>query len=157
MHSEQINPIKIVRCANLLYTVKACIFADDCSTLTDTSTPTCASAPGCSWSDPTCTGECDIQCMSLIQSRLWWHDKVNLILTCWFTVIHCYYLSKQYNICTTSAQRLWFWSNIVQMLYKCSVFAGTLHCYVEQLQATVSSVFFEFIYNDSIPRFIFLL
>ena len=30
-----------------------------------------------------------------------------------------------YNICTTSAQRLWRWSNIVQMLYKCFVFAGT--------------------------------
>ena len=29
-----------------------------------------------------------------------------------------------YNICTTSAQRLRRWSNIVQMLYKCFVFAG---------------------------------
>ena len=29
-----------------------------------------------------------------------------------------------YNICTTSAKRLGRWSNIVQMLYKCSVFAG---------------------------------
>ena len=27
-----------------------------------------------------------------------------------------------YNICTTSAQRLRCWSNIVQMLYKCFVF-----------------------------------
>ena len=31
-----------------------------------------------------------------------------------------------YYICTTSAQRLRSWSNIVQMLYKCFVFAG---CY----------------------------
>ena len=30
------------------------------------------------------------------------------------------------NICTISAQRLRRWSNIVQMLYKCFVFAGTL-------------------------------
>ena len=30
-----------------------------------------------------------------------------------------------YNICTTSAQRLRRWSNIVQMLYKRFVFAGT--------------------------------
>ena len=29
-----------------------------------------------------------------------------------------------YNICTTSAQRLRRWPNIVQMLYKCFVFAG---------------------------------
>ena len=29
-----------------------------------------------------------------------------------------------YNICTTSAQRLRRWSNIVQMLYKCFVFTG---------------------------------
>ena len=29
-----------------------------------------------------------------------------------------------YNICTKSAQRLRRWSNIVQMLYKCVVFAG---------------------------------
>ena len=29
-----------------------------------------------------------------------------------------------YNICTTSAQRLRRWSNIVQMVYKCFVFAG---------------------------------
>ena len=29
-----------------------------------------------------------------------------------------------YNICTTSAQRLRRWSNIVQMLHKCFVFAG---------------------------------
>ena len=29
-----------------------------------------------------------------------------------------------YNICTTLSQRLRRWSNIVQMLYKCFVFAG---------------------------------
>ena len=29
------------------------------------------------------------------------------------------------NICTTSAQRLQRWSNIVQKLYKCIVFTGT--------------------------------
>ena len=29
-----------------------------------------------------------------------------------------------YSICTTSAQRLRRWTNIVQMLYKCFVFAG---------------------------------
>ena len=29
-----------------------------------------------------------------------------------------------YNICTTSAQRLRRWSDIVQMLYKCFVFIG---------------------------------
>ena len=29
-----------------------------------------------------------------------------------------------YNICTTSAQRLRCWTDIVQMLYKCFVFAG---------------------------------
>ena len=29
-----------------------------------------------------------------------------------------------YDICTTPAQRLRRWSNIVQMLYKCFVFAG---------------------------------
>ena len=28
------------------------------------------------------------------------------------------------NICTTSAQRLRRWTNIVQMLYKCFVFPG---------------------------------
>ena len=35
-----------------------------------------------------------------------------------------------YNICATSAQRLRRWSNIVQMLYKCFVFAGHTiqHC-----------------------------
>ena len=31
-----------------------------------------------------------------------------------------------YNICTTSAQRLRRWSNIVQMLYKCFVFSGVM-------------------------------
>ena len=30
-----------------------------------------------------------------------------------------------YTICTTSSKRLRRWSNIVQMLYKCCVFAGT--------------------------------
>ena len=30
----------------------------------------------------------------------------------------------EYNICTTSAQRLRRWSNIVQMLYKCFVFTA---------------------------------
>ena len=29
-----------------------------------------------------------------------------------------------YNICTTPAQRLRRWTNVVQMLYKCFVFAG---------------------------------
>ena len=29
-----------------------------------------------------------------------------------------------YNICTTSAQRLQRWANIVQMLYKCFVLIG---------------------------------
>ena len=33
-----------------------------------------------------------------------------------------------YNICTTSAQLLRRWSNIVQMLYKCFVFAGSDPC-----------------------------
>ena len=32
--------------------------------------------------------------------------------------------NKLYNIYTTSAQRLWRWPNIVEMLYKCFVFAG---------------------------------
>ena len=32
-----------------------------------------------------------------------------------------------YNICTTSAQRLRRWSNIVQMLYKCLVFTGYMY------------------------------
>ena len=31
-----------------------------------------------------------------------------------------------HTICTTSSQRLRRWSNIVQMLYKCFVFAGLL-------------------------------
>ena len=31
-----------------------------------------------------------------------------------------------YTICTTSAQRLRRWSNIVQMVYKCFVFTGML-------------------------------
>ena len=31
-----------------------------------------------------------------------------------------------YSICTTSAQRLRRWANIVQMLYKCFVFAGII-------------------------------
>ena len=30
------------------------------------------------------------------------------------------------NICTTSAQRLRCWSNIVQVLYKCFVFTGSV-------------------------------
>ena len=34
------------------------------------------------------------------------------------------YVKHLYNICTTSAQCLRHWSNIVQMLYKCFVFAG---------------------------------
>ena len=29
-----------------------------------------------------------------------------------------------YNICTTSAQRLRRWADVVQLLYKCFVFAG---------------------------------
>ena len=29
-----------------------------------------------------------------------------------------------YNICITSARRLWRWSNIVQVLYKCFAFTG---------------------------------
>ena len=29
-----------------------------------------------------------------------------------------------YNICTTSAQPLWRWADVVQMLWKCFVFAG---------------------------------
>ena len=32
-----------------------------------------------------------------------------------------------YNICTMLAQRLRRWSNVVQMLYKCFVFTGTLY------------------------------
>ena len=34
------------------------------------------------------------------------------------------FVKHLYNICKTSAQRLRRWSNIVQMLYKCFVFAG---------------------------------
>ena len=42
------------------------------------------------------------------------------------TAVASYPASKKhlYNICTTLAQRLRRWSNIVQMLYKCFVFAG---------------------------------
>ena len=44
-------------------------------------------------------------------------------LVAWFPVPN----TKQlYNICTTAAQRLRRWSNVVQMLYKCFVFAGYL-------------------------------
>ena len=32
--------------------------------------------------------------------------------------------NTKHNICTTSAQRLRRWSNIVQMFYRCFVFAG---------------------------------
>ena len=32
-----------------------------------------------------------------------------------------------YNICTTSAQRLRRWADVVQMLYKCFVSAGKEH------------------------------
>ena len=35
-----------------------------------------------------------------------------------------------YKICTTLAQRLWRWTNIVQMLYKCFVFAGITQLYL---------------------------
>ena len=35
-----------------------------------------------------------------------------------------------YNTYTTSAQRLRRWSNIVKVLYKCFVFAGTLVTYI---------------------------
>ena len=48
-----------------------------------------------------------------------------------FTVLKLYHKTGEpvnknhlYNICTTSAQRLRRWSNIVQMLYKCFVFVG---------------------------------
>ena len=55
-------------------------------------------------------------------------------------------LSKQsvtshfYNICTTSAQRLRRWSNIVQMLYKWFVFTGVTSHNVEHTAASISSV-----------------
>ena len=60
-----------------------------------------------------------------------------------------------HNICTTSAQRLRRWSNIVQMLYKCFVFAGkmiqstsvnmyrgvmVLHTYIYMLSGERSSI-----------------
>ena len=35
-----------------------------------------------------------------------------------------------YKICTTLAQRFWRWTNIVQMLYKCFVFAGITPLYL---------------------------
>ena len=50
-----------------------------------------------------------------------------------YTILFCLYLSPKalpskqkmlHKICTTSAQRLRRWSNIVQMLYKCFVFAA---------------------------------
>ena len=44
-----------------------------------------------------------------------------------------------YNICTTSAQRLRRWSNIIQMLYKCFVFAGQYVVWTSQ-QRSVSRV-----------------
>ena len=49
----------------------------------------------------------------------------------WATAVLCVCIATPantkhlYNICTTSTQRLWRWFNIVQMLYKCFVFAGT--------------------------------
>ena len=45
----------------------------------------------------------------------------NSLLSIWHIPANTKHL---YNICTTSAQRLRRWSNIVQMLYKCFVFAG---------------------------------
>ena len=38
-----------------------------------------------------------------------------------------------YNICTTSAQRLQLWAYVVQMLYKCFVFAETILDQFDQL------------------------
>ena len=70
-----------------------------------------------------------------------WREKVKLVFrphhlllyTLCFTYWEIYLLPSKhnpantkhsYNICTTSAQRLRRWSNIVQMLYKSFVFAG---------------------------------
>ena len=39
-----------------------------------------------------------------------------------------------YNICTMSAQSLRRWSNIVQMLYKCFVFAGKLLYFISSFK-----------------------
>ena len=45
-------------------------------------------------------------------------------LDCDGTLSHPANTKHLYNICTTSAQRLRRWSNIIQMLYKCFVFTG---------------------------------
>ena len=44
-----------------------------------------------------------------------------------------------YNICTTSAQRRRRWSNIVQMLYKCFVFAVNLYPMLNVLNGPYST------------------
>ena len=46
-----------------------------------------------------------------------------------------------YTICTTSAQRLRRWSNIVQMLYKCFVFAGKMiYMWVSDVTCTIDKL-----------------
>ena len=47
-----------------------------------------------------------------------------------------------YNICTTSVQRLRRWSDIVNMLYKCFVFAGMTYIWVSRNPATSSETRF---------------
>ena len=42
----------------------------------------------------------------------------------WYTQCSPVNTKHLYNICTTTAQRLRRWTNIVQMLYKCFVFTG---------------------------------
>ena len=49
-----------------------------------------------------------------------------------------------YNICTTSAQRLRRWSNIVQMLYKCFVFTGHPPRPTTSLNTALSFISFVF-------------
>ena len=53
-----------------------------------------------------------------------------------------------YNICTTSAQRLRRWSNIVQMLYKCFVLTGTDVCLSITISTKMTKWLSNFLYRS---------
>ena len=71
------------------------------------------------------------------------HSNINNVLICnkgkIYTINKWLFpasTKRLHNICTTSAQRLRRWSNIVQMLYKCFVFTGlyiTAHNYIDKV------------------------
>ena len=83
------------------------------------------------------------------KSKLWgpgvmWYNIFVMIHTILYSKIcylsKCHLLSPNcqhlYNICTTSTQRHWRWSNIVQMSYTCFVFTGLDHASLIKIRST---------------------